>query len=371
MKRLLYFLPVLVIVIVFTLLVVYRKSQTTPENTLTVGVILPQTGILAAMGQYERQAMELAAEDLVPSGCKIRFLFEDGKGDNKVVAMAADKLLDIDRADVLITSTSSASEIAAPVAQRKNKLLLAFCMGSDIAPKFPDVVRFYVGIDEETHAILDYLKNLPSNTRLALLYSDAPVYKAAVQELYEPFFKQHFTNPVTIEEYELKTKDFAGQLTKIMVQDSNVLVLLGQGFEYELLFKRMIELRLREHLQIVGGWGFLYTTLPDQQVEGIHVAGPTYVFMKYKDGGDFEERFIKRYGHPPNFDAAFAYELIRKLPEIFEIYKSSSPDQFKRSLAKKGVLKGVMGNYSFNTEGNLIVETGMGVIHAGQITAGQ
>jgi branched-chain amino acid transport system substrate-binding protein len=356
------------IIAMFALLVLTSSCNRTTTHKTRIGVILPMTGILAEMGQYEKQAMTLGVENLHNSGMNdIELVFEDGKGDNKAVAAAAAKLLDVDKAQMLITSTTGASLTAKPLAERHGVPLIAFCMGSDIAPGSNLTIRYYMGIEEESGAILKRLSTLPKGTRVGGLHASVAVWKTAVQALYQPFFSQHFTQPAVIEEYALNDKDFRPQITRFKNAGVQVLIVLGYGFEYEPIFTQMTELRLRENIHILGGWGFLYTPLSAQMLEGIEVAGPTYVMDRGSNGSDFEAAFTKAYGRQPNFDAAFAYEVVTRLPELLNLLKTTSQSGLKPALANKGTITGVVGQYHFTSDGNMIVGTGIGVFRNGHI----
>jgi len=361
-------LAVLVICVGVVALVAMKQEQAKGDHHLKVGVILPLTGILAEMGQYEKEAMLLGLEKLREAGHhKVELLFEDGKGDKKAVAAAANKLLDVDEVDILVTSTTGASLTAQPIAERHGAPQLAFCMSSEVASRSSNTVRFYIGIEEETAAIVEYLRQLPEDTRVGILHASVAVWATAVGDFFAPFLASHFKHSAVVEEYDLKSKDFRAQLTSLKNAGVQVLVVLGYGFEYGPLFSQMSELGLREGLNIVGGWGFLYTPLGDDLLEGIRVAGPMYVFRRGQAGGEFERAFMKEYGHGPNFDAAFAYEVIVSLPRLFEIIEQVPKTGLKPQLEALGTVKGVMGDYHFSSAGNMIVQTATGVFRDGQI----
>lgn len=352
---------------VLALLFTSCSKPTTVEKT-QIGVILPMTGILSEMGQYEKQAMELALERLKSSdNADIELVFEDGKGDNKAVAAAANKLLDVDKVRLLITSTTGASLATRPIAERGNIPLIAFCMGSDVAAESKTTIRYYIGIEEESQAIIKHLSTLPKDTRVGILYASVAVWATAIKDIYQPFFTKHFTHKALVEEYALKDKDFRPQLTRLKNAGTQVLVLLGYGFEYEPIFSQMSDLQLRDPLHIIGGWGFLYTPLTPATLEGIHVAGPKYVFDRGEGGTAFEGAFTKKYGKAPNFDAAFAYEVVTRLPELLRDIKKFPQKDLKQLLADKQTIDGVMGKYHFSRDGNMIVDTAVGVFRNGKV----
>ena len=351
-----------------------RDSPIERQNPLLeevrVGIILPLTGLLGEMGNTEKQAIEMALSRTSSANVpRIRVLFEDGKGDNKTVVAAANKLISIDKVRMLITSTSGASMAAQPVAETFNIPLIAFCMDTEIARKSPITIRHYLGLDEESNAIVRYLLGLPSHSRIAILHGAVSAWRQAVNTIYLPQLKTHFRHPILVEEYDLKERDFRPPLAKLKSAEVNVLVILGYGFEYGPLFSQMEEIGIRNSTEIVGGWGFLYTGLASSQLDGIKVAGPRYVFEKGPKGSAFAEEFQSRYGRPPNFDAAFAYELACNLPLIADVFLKHGPTRLKDELVARGKFEGVFGPYRFSPEGNMITETAVGVYRNGQLVS--
>ena len=347
----------------------YNKSEKAPSQKIVkIGAILPLTGGLAEMGQTERQGMALSLRNInKKSDTKYQLLVEDGKGDAKTVVSAATKLLTLNRVQFLITSTSGASGAASPIAQSYGTPLLAFCMDAELAKQSPTAVRYYIGLEEETKAITKYLLSLPKSNRVAILHGSVSAWVDAASNMYKPALNAHFETPILVEEYNLKSKDFRNQLTKIKTFNANVLVVLGYGFEYKPMFIQMQELGIRKHTNIIGGWGFLYCSLPPEFTEGIRVAGPLYVFDRGEQGRIFDKEFKKAYGKPANFDAAFAYELISKIPKMDTIIKQHGIEQLKPQLVKQGTIHGIIGPYSFDKDGNMKVETAVGIFHNGII----
>lgn len=117
--------------------------------------------------------------------------------------------------------------------------------------------------------------------------------------------------------------------------------------------------------QIVGGWGFLYTSLPKEQTEGIYVSGPEYVFEPSNSSNYFKSKYYKRFNSYPNFDAAFSYEAIRAISENCEGIKNSK--NLKEYFKNRTINSDVLGEYTFDDEGNLIIKTDLGVIRNGNI----
>lgn len=341
-------------------------KQSAAPKVLSVGVILPETGTLAQMGFYERHAMELARATTGDS--TIRLIFEDTRSTPTAAAAAANKLISVDQVDLLVASTTGAALAVQPIARAAKIPLLAFCMDPTISGNDSSTVRFYIGVDEEAGEILRYLETLPATERVAILHAEVPVWRKIVQSTYLPRLRGHFATAPVVEEYSLQDRDYRALLGRLAVAKPTTLIVLGYGFEYPGLFKQMTELRLRSTLQrVVGGWGFLYTSLPPADLEGIVVAGPRYVFSRTAAADSFAQAFQRSTGRPANFDAAFAYELVRTLPTL-RAAGALSDSTIKRGVSSLGRRHGVVGGYTFTPRGDMIVETGLGVYRGGTLT---
>lgn len=338
------------------------------KNVIKIGVILPMTGKLALMGEFEKNAFQLALDEVNSKEKKVEIIFEDGKGNPKDAVNAAKKLLDIDQVDLVITSTTGSSLAVQPIVTEKKKNMIAFCMDPDIAKKSEYVTRYYIGIDEEATAITNYFNlNNKSNISVGILYGKVPVWDKVVNQTFEPFFKSKNIPIAYKESYELNEKDFNSLIFKMKEKKITHLILLGYGFEYQNIFKSLEENKVLESLKIIGGWGFLYTSVNKKLLEGVLVSGPDYVYQNKDIAVKFNTDYRNKYKSDPNFDAAFAYNVILSLCENFKKENLLLP--IKYSLARKGKFKGVIGNYFFNSDGNMIVETNLGIYKNGNIVS--
>jgi branched-chain amino acid transport system substrate-binding protein len=340
------------------------EEKTEPaQEPIKVGVILPLTGRLAVMGEVERNAMMLAARDLNSLGERVKLQFEDGMGTAKDAVAAANKLLDIDQVDVLITSTTGASLAVQPIAIEKKRNLVAFCMDPDVAGASDYTTRLYAGIEEEAKAITDHFGSLKAPVKVAILHAKVPAFEKVVNSTYLPALKAAGHEVEYVESYEVAQTDFRSLVLKLKGSRATHLILLGYGFEYPNIFKELKADALTGKLTILGGWGFLYTPLDKRLLEGTLVSGPEYVFSKKDAAGAFYKSYTQTYGSAPNFDAAFAYGVIGILAEHMTKTEASKP--LKQKLVQEKQLSGVAGTFSIDARGNMIVKTALGVYRNG------
>jgi len=339
------------------------ENKESEQQAIKVGVILPLTGRLATMGEVERNAMLLAAQDANINGQRIELIFEDGKGVAKDAAAAANKLLDIDGADLLITSTTGASMAAQPIATAKKRNLIAYCMDAEIAMASDYTMRYYIGINEEAAAITRHFANLTTKKKVGVFYAKVSALEKVVSDTYIPQLEASGHQVVFRESYDLAETNFRNLILKLKASGADQLILMGYGFEYPGIFKEIEGNGLLGKLQILGGWGFLYTPLTKEQVEGVLVSGPEYVFRNQDLANAFQAKYEKAYGVKPNFDAAFAYTLITALSE--RMTKENVERPLKQILSALPEQQGVVGNYTISETGNMIVQTALGIYKDG------
>lgn len=343
----------------------FQKGE---KEVIKIGAILPLTGKLSMMGEVEKNAMSLAEEDVNQKGKQIQILFEDSKGTAKDAVAAANKLINIDKVDLLITSTTGVSLATEPVATVKKKNLIAFCMDPDIAQNSQYVMRYYIGIDEEAKAINEYFnRHKDSIERVGIVYAQVPALEKVAKNTYIPFLKDLDIDVPLLESYKIGESDFKTTVLKIKNAKLDHLIILGYGFQYPQLFEELKQNNLLNELQILGGWGFLYTQVDPILLEGVLVSGPDYVFKNQELAGKFYDDYHDEFGSYPNFDAAFSYNVITSVSR--HLKKEDFNEPIEDVFTKMDSLKGVVGTYHFTKDGAMIVSTGLGVYKNGRIVA--
>lgn len=368
MKRLIKLFDVVILITSFAILQGCNGGKSKNQNkeqVIKVGVILPLTGKLSQMGEVEKNAMLLAVSDLNKQKKQIELIIEDGKGQPAEAVTAAQKLLNIDKVDLILTSTTGASLAVEPITSSKKINLISYCMDPDVAKKSDYVIRYYQGINEEAGGILDFFTRNQAKTKVAILYGRVPVWEKAVNDIYMPYFDKNKTEIAYKENYDIGEKEFKNSILKLKASGAKQLILLGYGFEYGNIFKSLSDEGLLGKIQIIGGWGFLYTGLSKEQLEGVVVSGPDYVFSQIEGSGSFFNDYKTKYGSLPNFDAAFAYEAITGLVKNVKIDSLNKP--FKQFFKNSGVINGVVGKYTFNENGEMITNFGLGIYKGGKI----
>ncbi|MBI2147226.1 ABC transporter substrate-binding protein [Candidatus Woesearchaeota archaeon] len=105
-------------------------NKASGDDTLKVGLILALTGDVAVFGEPMRNAVQLAVEEVNAkggvNGKRIQMIYEDGMCDGKQAAVAAQKLVHIDKVGFIIGGLCSAETLSiAPITEEKKVVLLS------------------------------------------------------------------------------------------------------------------------------------------------------------------------------------------------------------------------------------------------------
>ena len=102
------------------------------QNDITIGVIAPLSGELGMYGNSMKAALELSSKQINNkiNNKNIKFIFEDGKCDGKTSAEVANKLINIDNVDFILSGCSSESLSIAPIAEQNKKIHISVCASS-------------------------------------------------------------------------------------------------------------------------------------------------------------------------------------------------------------------------------------------------
>ncbi len=101
-----------------------------------------------------------------------------------------------------------------------------------------------------------------------------------------------------------------------------------------------------------------------QPVLNTLVSGPEYVFKNSNESPFFRD-YVNAYKSEPNFDAAFAYTVLETIGN--NITKENLKSPIKNLFSNKIIKSEILGDYTFDNVGNMIVKTSIGVYKNGRI----
>lgn len=346
----------------------------TGSKSYQIGAILPLSGSLGFMGKMEGDGMKLAVEDINAAGgingALLDLKLDDSQGKADIAVTAAQKMMTIDGIKIIVSSFSSVTLGLKPIVERNGGMLVGACMHPDFFKDAPNVFRFYIGVEDESRGFVSYLtslKSADSSPRIGCLYVEAPNVVEQLEKYVEPGLAEAGLSFVVKESYRLSDKEFRDKILKLRSANLSHLLVIGYGFLYPNIFREMKDQRLLGHVEIVGGWGFLYPNVVPEDLEGVVVVGPSYVFSGAEAVKDFYTRFRQRFGYKANFDAAMIYAAVQLLAHGMRTAKSTDMGALSRSLRSSAQDNTLLGDMSVDSKGAVSFPVGVGRFRAGNI----
>ncbi|MBY0110890.1 ABC transporter substrate-binding protein [Patescibacteria group bacterium] len=252
--------------------------KTSVTGPVRIGVIHPFTGDAAVYGEPMLRVLNLAAEKINAEGgidgYPIEFVVEDGKCDGTAAANAAQKLVNIDKVEVIIGGFCSGEALAAePITTAAGVALFS---SSASNPKLSGISPLFV-------------RNYPSDSSQGVVLADAAIANgmrkiAVLQEqtdyaagIYEVFDAQIQENGGTThkEEYTTDSYDFRTSIAKLQAErPDGLFVIANSPVSAERIFKQLKEMGWESSLlvsDVIAGDPTLVATHADL-LEGAYAA---------------------------------------------------------------------------------------------------
>lgn len=326
---------VIVILVIATGLLIQREQ----DPIIKIGVAVPLTGNFGQYGQWIREGVDLAVDNTM------RVYYEDTMGDPKEAVNAVNKLIKIDKVDVIIGDwTSGGTLAAAPIAEENKVPMIALALSPKIRDAGDYIFRNFPDATIQTKALAEFAKkhNLDD---IATLYVNNDFGVAAK----DAFGKD--VDTVIVEAFEGGDNDFRTQLAKIKDRGVDAVFVAGYNKHYGLIFKQAKELGLDAQMLALA---------PVQAKQVIDIAGDaadgvvyTYFFDEKSEDPlvrDFQNKYVGTYGYEAELFAATAYDTVN----IIKKAAGDGKEFIKNGLYKIKDFPGVTGVTGFDDMGDVI-----------------
>lgn len=291
---------------------VWKSSQektSREKEVVRIGVILPLTGNAASYGKALKGGFDLAISDEKD----IELVYEDSQGDPKVAVAGVNKLLFVNKVDMVVGDMFSNTTLAiAPIISKQNKLLLtptaSLSSLSDIGTTF----RLYPSEKEEAEVLQLFFKRMfPGKKSAILVVNEAPMLKVA-EILNKSNDKEIITYP----------KDIVDISTIIEKLDKNIEVafLIGYAEECAQIIKKSIQ----NHRKInFIGLSTLYTPelvkLIGTPVKSLYLSAPSLPLDDSKPQiKEFQEKYFHKYYQDADIWAGYGYDAGKIMKTVLE-----------------------------------------------------
>ncbi len=328
------------------------------SGEISIGIVLPVTGPLAATGQLMKQGLELALGEINSaqrSATTLKFIIEDDTSTPEGAVAAFNKLIHEDGVSVILgPATSSATEAAFPVAQENQVVAISPTSGArglsaigDFVFRVPLATNIVAlkGV-ETTHAKLGY-------QRVATMYDDTDLFSTDRDAALREAFTAIGVEVLTTEVFQSSDTDFSAQLTRIKALNPDAIFVSALPPEKPGILIQAHALGISVPITVSS------LTSVEVQAAGVAAEGAiTFIGWLSTDDTPGNQVFVQNYratfGMTPNVFATASYAAVYILAEAIKNAESTDAASIQNALANISDLDTVLGKFSFNADGDAV-----------------
>ena len=331
------------------------------DEPFVIGAMDALTGVAESYGNPIQQAKLLAVEEINAAGGingrMLEIVFEDSKCAAADSITAYNKLTDVDGVKVILGTTCSGAMLgAAPLAEREGVIMLsASATSPDIAGAGDYIFRtaindLQLGIDIGNTMWVDGVRNLATIT-------ESTDYAEGARRTSVARFEELGGAVVAAEAYATETIDFRSQVTKLINEEPDAILLTAQG---EVSGGTIVK-QARE----LGYQGQIYSEVVPTQPDALSIAGDAATGLKAvvpdenlrtTTGRDFLANFEKRFGNvaPLPWFQGSAYDDVYIAAECLrQTGDDQDADGFRDCLYGLTFSGAIGDNYNFDANGDV------------------
>ena len=328
------------------------------DEEIPIGVVVALTGKYAEPYGFPMQrGFELAREEINSLGdVNLRFITVDDRSTPEGAKEAVQHLVDQGVPAIVGLAISTHLKEAAPIAQENR--VIAFSSVSSAAG-LSGIGNFIFRTSLATNI------SIPSGVivtqqkigyqKVATIYDEIDVYARSSNEVLRTVLEANGVEILTEETFETGDTDFSQQLTNIMAVEPDALFISALAQEIARIVAQTAEVGFPDTLHVIA---------PDLTMDEVQKAGDgaegTIGFIGWSTISDapgnqtFIENYRAKYGIEPEPWAAQSYATLYVLANAIKVAQSADSTAIRDALAQTKDLPTILGNFSFNADGDAL-----------------
>ncbi len=329
------------------------------QKVLKIGVVGPESGGAAQLGQGQRKAVQMAVDEInakkLAGEWKLEVFFEDDEGNPTKSASATNKLIQQSQVHVLIGAIHSSATLADMVVTARAGLpqLTAGSTGTSITEQGNKwIFRTAVNDGFQANALMKYAKDVLKIKKVAT-FTAADDYGQSGAKLLEAAAQREGLQLVAKPTYNNGDKDFKPQLLTIKDGGAEGIFMWGLYQDAALIGKQARQLGI--NAQLFGASGMAAQKLIELGGDAVQGLILTQTFLPDSPDAkvnEFVSKYKEKYKENPIPHAAQAYDTVYILADAVKKANGVKPDALRDAIAKTSGLKLVTGSPKFNDKGD-------------------
>lgn len=329
------------------------------QKVLKIGVVGPESGGAAQLGQGQRKAVQMAVDEInakkLAGDWKLEVFFEDDEGNPTKSASATNKLIQQSQVSVIIGAIHSSATLADMVVTARAGLpqLTAGSTGTSITEQGNKwIFRTAVNDGFQANALMKYAKDVLKIKKVAT-FTAADDYGQSGAKLLEAAAQREGLQLVAKPTYNNGDKDFKPQLLTIKDGGAEGIFMWGLYQDAALIGKQARQLGIGA--QLFGASGMAAQKLIELGGDAVQGLILTQTFLPDSPDAkvnEFVSKYKEKYKENPIPHAAQAYDTVYILADAVKKANGVKPDALRDAIAKTSGLKLVTGSPKFNDKGD-------------------
>lgn len=311
----------LVLMILFILFLIFiNKSQ-----TIKIGFVAQLTGAQSELGIQERNAVQMAVEEINDQGGiegrKILLIIKDDVGTEEGAKEAVNQLILEDVVAIIGHATSSQTVYGLEIANKAKKLLISPTASTyDLGGKDDFLLRVVASNKERAEAFAKHISQEKRIEELSVVLDiDNPYYVDPYWEAFKSIYEKEGKVKKVFTFSSKNQPDFNIIAEMIKNQNSTGVLVIANDYDTAMLAQSLENID-KDFFIFASAWAQTQTLINHggQAVEGIEVE------VVYPQDGDtpnyiaFKDKYIKKFGAEPSFGAVLGYESMTVLRDALK-----------------------------------------------------
>ncbi|MBM7598964.1 branched-chain amino acid transport system substrate-binding protein [Virgibacillus halotolerans] len=335
-----------------------------------IGVVSFMTGSGAAYGEAITNGLELAEKELDEAGeVDVELVIEDSAGEPDQALSVTQKLINSEDVVGIIGPTlSTEMEVVGPVADQNGVPIMGT---SNTAEGIPQIGE-YVFRDSipETQAIPASVEKAIEEydaKKVAIMYGNDDVFTKAGYDAMKDAAEDLGLEELTTQTFQIGQSDYKAQLSKIKQMEPDLILCSALYNEGAVIMKQARSMGI--DVPFVGGNGFNspeVIEIAGDAADGLIVATPWFTKKDDQKVQDFVSTYKDEFGKEPDQFAAQAYDGLYLMAEGLKNAGEADRDELRDAIAEIDGFEGVLGDISFDEDGDVVMDPTVLIIEDGE-----
>ncbi|MEE3415486.1 MAG: penicillin-binding protein activator [Prevotella sp.] len=309
---------VILLAIIVSFWALQKKCSAKGDDTIKIGVIMPQTGFLASPGHNVINGINLFVDNYNAhnQNKKIELIIEDSGSDPKVGVSAINKLINADHVKIIIGDIGSPIYLAmAPIAERNKVVMISPGASNPKVREAGDYIfRIYTSDEFDGKVMANYLCGRKNVRRVALLHFNND-YGIGLSNAFKNEFAKLNGSLALDYSFDENSLDFKESIIRLKNAKVDDVYFIGSP-KQDAAFLRQI----KESNTVIN----VYGVLSFEDSEFLQIAKNTFDHVEYTTPffdlnsedvkmQEFKKNYSEKYSSVPDLNSALGYDVVNVL----------------------------------------------------------